>query len=533
MHQEKLTQYAVTHGYIKLKDPRPFQVIFHLSKPVAGYGDMHLDALLQAAVVYDTLEGETLPPQATPYQIPVPLKVLWQSAQGVPLYDSSNLTTPGSVLKSVHWWVKSTGQEEYLPFANRKKDGSLWQPDEGSGVHKAYRVPLPTTQTPSLVAFGVGDMGEVGRLLEIIQMVGFGKKRGSGFGKITSIEILPGAFDTAIVQGGMLTRPVPLLALDALGLKPNTLDELQQIAFSPPYWLPANFAHCLPENTPVTVTEVKSNTVEKETESVSDFLYRADLADKRRALLAGQPIDVELLHRHYEPGKGIGQPCAITAFPISGGAVKLRNAVSSNMGNVVDFTKSPESGWVSNSAALVLSDPKKWHRNMVALESGVLWPTLAVDANNPAQERPLWREVFIDLVNHVGQSVVAVFTTDPKSRWWPRCRVGRVGTRTPFYVYDPDLSISALLEIDAKLIGEYTLFIEKLLEYGFGKNAILQSLHANLEKAVRFGLAETRQLERQLQSIRPRPEFSLAWRAARELKDIEKRGKDVSNINAS
>jgi hypothetical protein len=544
--QATILEYAGKHNYLDLQEPVSFLVQFNLAKPYAGSDAPHLDALLQSAVVLDALQGTQLAPQSKPYQIPIPLEIIWLSPNGLPLYNSTDLIMPldGRAIKGVSWWVKAVGDvERYGPMIERKRDGGIWQPDEGSGANKAYRVPLVTTQTPYLIAFGRGDVQEVIRLLKLIQQTGISKKRNVGFGQILDIKVdypLPdGSYLPMFIKtGGKLLRPVPIAALPELGLEPveDVTDIIQQIAFTPPYWLPANQTQCVPTGTKCRVVNRKVNEIEPEptqTQSLTDFLLHCQLEDQKRRIMLGDiPDQIVFGHSKYQPGKGIDEPCAVTGFPITEGAVPLKAAISSNMGNVVDFLRAGNtSEWVSNSAAVVMSLPKQWHRNFVALttekESVLLWPTLAVDPTNPTQDRPLWREVWLQLSEkYQGYSCVILSTTDPKSRYWPRCRVGRVGKATPVYIYDPDLGISTLCQIDTLGLARQLLFIEKLLEYGFGKEAIRRGLFANLEKAQKHGLSATKDLERELAPLRATAEFTLAWRSARTVEDLKKRKGD-------
>jgi hypothetical protein len=491
--------------------------VLTLQKAVAGYDNLHLDALLQKAAVTDALQGQMLENQAVPYRIPLPLEELWHSSNGYAvLYASTDFlpADPDNVVKDTFWWVKAAGQETYLPFAKRKKDNTLWQPDEGSGVNKAYRVPLPTTLSRRLIAYGKGDIAEVARLLALTQELGVGKKTSIGFGAIEKIEVTPlvGDFRLYDLDTMRLLRPVPMQALPSLGLISAEEEAYQQIGFTPPYWLPYNHTYCLPtgsEAKAVAVTKTEEITLPV-AQSLTDFLIECEGSQERYPSFVGWIKE--------------GAVCALTGRPIepAKGAVPKAGAISSNMGNVVDFLKAPDSEWLSHSAALILSQPKKWHRNMAAVQGvGVLWPTLAVDATTPTQERPLWREVVRDLATrYQGRQAVIVYTSDPKSRIWPRARITSVGNKTLVYAYDPDLNLSSLLSLDVAEWWRQIQFVEELLEMGFGKFAIRDGLFAKLDQAQKRGLAATSNMEKRLQQIRPTQEFLLAWSIARQPKDL-------------
>ncbi len=156
-YQRLLLEYAQARGY-RDTSPRnlPVRVTITLCQPYAGYDLPHLDGLLQAAVVLDALEGRSLPASGTPYVIPLPLTVAWRSPEGIPLYASSSMFPDPHHQKSVFYWVKRN-DELVSRFAERKRDGTPWQPDSGSGVFKEYRMPLPLITTRHFTGYAVGD----------------------------------------------------------------------------------------------------------------------------------------------------------------------------------------------------------------------------------------------------------------------------------------------------------------------------------------------------------------------------------------
>lgn len=544
--QSKLTAYG--RRFEKLPLNQHMTITFDLSNAIAGYGDIHLDAILQSIVVGQAIT-EQLPPNPHGYDIPLPLQVAW-SSDNRKLYNTSNLQpkmyydglTPA---RGIFYWVKNTGDARHLDLAERKKDNTVWSPDETAGVYKAYRVPLPTLATDSLVATCCGNVEAVTELLQIFLDTNgtIGKKRSIGFGQVVNFSVEPLDIDSPnfyhFITNSYLTRPVPIQALKSLGFTCADMNAVAPVqeAFTPPYWLAHNQLICYPKDTELTDCEKTNLIGYTSVRSLSEFVYQVALASK-------QP-EIETVHPKFQMHKGIGELDALTGYPINaadGGAVALKDGISTSMGNVVDFLKVPTSNWLSLSSAVLLGYPKVWHRNMLALnnsktgEKRLIWPTLAVDPKTPNQARPLWREVIINLAELATTpdwEIVAVFTSDPKVRLWPRAKISRLGTQTAFYVFDGDLAISALLELNITELKKQMLFVESLLDMGFGRNAIKSDLFANLATANKIGLSQTRDLENQLQHLlRSTLEFPVAWRVARDeesrkLRNLQPKKEDI------
>jgi CRISPR type IV-associated protein Csf3 len=514
-YQQLITSYTTAHGYTD-SAPRyqPCRVTLTLLQPYAGYDLPHLDGLLSSVVVTQALQGARLPKDNTLYTIPLPLEVLWRDSAGTPLFHASSLFPDPRHSKHVFSWTKKN-DEVASRFAERKRDGALWQPDSGSGQFKEYRMPLPITASAHFTGYAYGDTEEIARLLSLLHTTG--KKGAWGFGRIARVEVepcgKPGRY--VFVQGGRLLRPVPAAALPVLGLVAEGTPVL--IGYSPPYWLPAKQAQCYPEGTAVREAVSAAKPVVMPRWSVPSFLLYCQQQDALR-----RHGDLILLHDKFQRGKGEGALCALTGLPITdGGAVAARDALSSNMGNVVDFCKAPQSPWVSNAAAIILSQPKSMHRNLVALlspqgEGHLLWPTIALDPKQPEAVRPLWREVLLVLhERYMGYQCVVIYKDEPKSRTWPRARIGVVGASMPIHFSDSTFGISNLLVVDIETVVEQMSFIESLLDGGYGKTQIRLGLRApSIER-----LARTLQAEKRLAAMRITAEFPLAWSAARTTED--------------
>lgn len=514
--QERLLEYAQDHGYTDIS-PRyvSCRIELYLTQPLAGYDPIHLDGLLSSAIVLDALQGVPLERSSTPYTIPLPLEVIWRSQDGLPLYHCSSLLPVGAVKKSLFTWTKKN-DPSISYFATHKKDGTEWQPDNGSGQNREYCQPLQLKSAPHLVAYAVGDMDEIHRLLPMLPSIG--KKTAWGFGRVADITLKPCDLEDhyCFIRDKTLLRPTPVGACQDLGFFVS--GDTQLIGYTPPYWLPVNQTNCHTEMQQV--SRDLSSMPQLELLSIPEFLHRCYVAD---SMWNNRPGGTTLLHSKYEQGKGVGEPCAITGLPIIDGAVPSKFAISENMGNVVDFCHAPNSRWVSNTAAIILSQPKQMHRNLVALihptdkaDAHLLWPSIAVDPTNPKQARPLWREVFLALSErYQGYRCILIFKDEPKSRTWPYARIGMIGEQTPLLFSDSKFGIEAILQISIPEAIRQMLYIEELLDAGYGKMEIRHGLKSpSIEK-----LIETLEIEKKLSAIRNTPEFPFVWHIARTQED--------------
>lgn len=524
IYQEKILRYAAEHHYEDMSGHTPFKIIFHLTSAYAGHDRVHLDALIQYCVVLDALQGTPLPPSNTPYDIPLPLEIVWQY-EGNRLYHSTSLLPCGKEKKGVYYWTKRNDPMASR-FARRKMNGQAWQPDNGSGTYREYLTPLPTRNTKALRGYGVGDSAEIERLLALLSVIG--KKTSMGLGQISHIEVVPyePSLRYLFIQDEQLLRPVPREALSALGYQPTESTTMLQLGYTPPYWMGVHQGMCYPEGTRVTQAEAATITLSAQRRSIADFLI---FCERGEALFRTQrylPVNITLTHPKLQQGRGQGTLCALSGLPISEeGAVAARDVLKGEMGNVVDFLKAPHSPWVSHTSALVLSQQRMFHRSFVALispdeqEARLIFPTVAVDPTNPQQERPLWREVLLDLAEkYLNFHCLIICKDEPKSRWWPRMREGVVGMHTPLFFVDAELSIADRITISVIEAKRQMLLIESLLDAGYGRTAIRTgSLRAEAD------LQEALLIQKELEAMQQTPEFLFAWRIARSKQEREKR----------
>ena len=205
-----------------------FAVTLRLGSPlVTGGGYMTLDALL-AAILFDA--GASLEAAHTD----IPLKNtqgLWHGSAAI--YEAievgrqafvANLRAnhdldPRLVAKNKHGSIHSK-----ISLLRRQQFGAVM-----NGY--AYLV------ADSLTWYGEGDVEKVEKLLRTVRFIG--KRRASGFGEVTSLELNSSETDGVVSQFGEPLRPVPLELFtgDKSAIRGDA-------AWKPAYWRPENRAIC-------------------------------------------------------------------------------------------------------------------------------------------------------------------------------------------------------------------------------------------------------------------------------------------------
>ena len=205
-----------------------FAVTLRLASPlVTGGGYMTLDALL-AAVLFDS--GETV--EAAHAKIPLKnTQGLWHGSAAV--YETlevgrqafiANLRathdlTPDLIAKNKHGQVHSK-----ISLLRRVQFGA---------VMNGY----PYLVADTLTWYGEGDAAQVESLLRTVRFIG--KRRASGFGEVSGVEMSPSDLDGVVGMLGDPLRPVPL------GLFTGDKSAIRgDAAWKPAYWRPENRAIC-------------------------------------------------------------------------------------------------------------------------------------------------------------------------------------------------------------------------------------------------------------------------------------------------
>ncbi len=211
----------------------PLRIVIRLrpNSHIACYDPLNLDNLLARAVVDEATLGAGLPNTPEAYDLPVPLKCLWRSEDGYPLWAATPFRPVGDVVSDVAYWHK------------RAQPGSWTGTRTGTfgitstaGRWMERRVPMPTQLCALWEATAIGNPEAIAQLLAAFGWVG--KRRTKGFGEVLDWRIEPlSAF--ALEREGLLTRPMPAEAVGLLGATPE--DEPAPVGWTPPQWKPSLF----------------------------------------------------------------------------------------------------------------------------------------------------------------------------------------------------------------------------------------------------------------------------------------------------
>lgn len=202
---------------------------------VITYQHIHFDNLLASTVVqeaqhdcYWEWEDEAKP-------LPVPLKVLWESNSGLPLYASSSMYPVGDVFNDVTYFHKRVPTGEW---SRTNKSGKV-QLSPVRGRYMERRIPFRTSIIHKLQARVIGNADEIARLLEKITHIG--KKRSAGYGEVCEWEITEAKLRDVdcLVKNGKLARPIPAWCTESLKIDINA--PMVMVGWSPPQWNPAGF----------------------------------------------------------------------------------------------------------------------------------------------------------------------------------------------------------------------------------------------------------------------------------------------------
>lgn len=236
--------HALTAGYVTL----PMTLLritaeMRTGAHIARYDPVMFDGLLAAAVVRDATHGQGLPKTGDPYDIPLPLKCLWRSPEGLPLWAASCLWPREPHFADVIYLHKRAQTGEFTAGRNGRYSIQV-----STGRWMERRVPTPTTLAAQGDAYAIGNADELQRLLNMISHIG--KRRGAGLGEVRAwhIEECDGIMadfgvHCVVIRDGVLSRPVPAGAVGALGLH-DLIDEPPSLlcGWTPPYWFGATMS---------------------------------------------------------------------------------------------------------------------------------------------------------------------------------------------------------------------------------------------------------------------------------------------------
>lgn len=207
----------------------PLCVTFHLRSGgrIVNYDPIHLDGLLARAVVGIATEGRLVPDVEEGYWIPLPLKMLWQSDEGYPLWAASVLYPAGPAEPDTYVRHKRNS-EGWLH--NKKKLTTR------NGPWMERRLPTPIQVCDTYEARCIGNLDAVSNLLGYFTHIG--KLR---LGRIDRVEVEPADFEESAtyLDGATLIRPLPAEA----GLLKMWPGKPSLVGWTPPHWKPSLFRH--------------------------------------------------------------------------------------------------------------------------------------------------------------------------------------------------------------------------------------------------------------------------------------------------
>ena len=203
--------------------------------PVGTYDAINLDNLLAAAVVIDCFGHNELPNSREPYQLPLPLRCLWRSEEGLPLWASTNFLPEGDSESDVIYWHKRAMSGRFTLAGN----GRPLQLSTAHGRWMERRVPMPVRVCEKWTATCIGNPDEIVRLIGHIRYLG--KKRAIGFGEVAywTVEAVS-AFELWDEQ--RLLRPVPEAAKEVFEDRVSFGVPSPLVGWTPPQWLPSLWA---------------------------------------------------------------------------------------------------------------------------------------------------------------------------------------------------------------------------------------------------------------------------------------------------
>jgi len=205
----------------------PLRVTFNLRKnsQIVNYDPIHFDGLLARAVVEIATDGRLLADSEDGYWIPLPLKMMWQSADNYPLWAASVLYPVSQNVEDV--------------YVRHKRNSEGWLHNKPklktrNGPWMERRIPTPTRVCDCYEARCIGNFEAVKNLASYFTHIG--KLR---LGRVLSVEVE--AVDEYTEQdivwrGDELIKPIPAQADVVPWLGNPSL-----IGWTPPFWKPSLF----------------------------------------------------------------------------------------------------------------------------------------------------------------------------------------------------------------------------------------------------------------------------------------------------
>lgn len=205
----------------------PLHVTIHLkpNSQIVNYDPLHFDGLLARAVVEIATQGRGVADAEDGYWIPLPLKTLWESVEGFPLWAASTLIPVGPVVEDTY--IRHKRNSEGF-MHNKKKLVTR------NGPWMERRIPTPMQVCDTYAARCIGNRAAIEDLLAHFTHIG--KLRTA---RVERISVEPATYtdQDIYIRGGELLRPIPAEA----GLIKNWPDRPAPVGWTPPFWKPSLF----------------------------------------------------------------------------------------------------------------------------------------------------------------------------------------------------------------------------------------------------------------------------------------------------
>lgn len=206
--------------YEQLQDEmRPLEIIAEVLSPVAGYDNTMFDGLLARLVVDEATNGNLLDGKHSPYLLPTPLKPVWFSEIGLPLWAANALGPISSNQHITIWWHKRFIKEDHVELRKGIKKSAI---SKVKGRYKEKRTPMPAQTASEWRTTCIGHKEEIVRLLQ--KCAAFGKKRNAIIRRWLIRDIEHFRFN----------RPVPVQYIYEDKVFPLNM---AQKSWTPPYWV--------------------------------------------------------------------------------------------------------------------------------------------------------------------------------------------------------------------------------------------------------------------------------------------------------
>jgi hypothetical protein len=197
---------------------------------VTGYipanidGTCNLDGILGSALL-TSLPGPVYYPNHEAVVVPIPIRQLWISQDGKPLWASTPLKPGSDCSIGREYWHKRYPVE-------RAELSQKLNANTSAGRYKEIRTPIITRNCKSVSSLVIGNKVEIERLLSCVTHIG--KKGNSGYGRVAiwrveELTIKPEDAELAILN----MRPVPTRC----PLSDKLISGKRSFCgWTPPYW---------------------------------------------------------------------------------------------------------------------------------------------------------------------------------------------------------------------------------------------------------------------------------------------------------